>query len=118
MNYAYIIKRTGLYRTILSATIQQLIEKNLLMVSDEHGNILNEPSKRRGHPLLFYQSRLVRDLSMTSSGLRTTLVRNPEHNKRNTKQKKYLQKKETTENLERLKEMQATLAEHVRIKHE
>ena len=107
MSYEFIIKRTGLYRTILSSTIQTLIDKQLLQVSDLEENILYNAHQRRGRTLLFYQPLLVRNSDMPYSQIRTTHVRNAEHNKRNTIKKKFLQK----ENIEKINEMQQQLSE-------
>lgn len=106
LSYEYIIKKTGLYRTIISPTIQDLIEKQLLQVTDLKGTVLHHAYQRRGKSLLFYQPQLVRNCDKTYSQSRTTLVRNSEHNKRNTLKKKFLQK----ENIEKLKEMQQQLS--------
>lgn len=114
LSHSFILKKTGLYRTILSATIQGLIDKNLLIVTDEKGTVLSEAGKRRGQPLLFYQPQLVRICDMTSSQSRTRLVRNYEHNKRNTLKRKTIQKA----NIEKLKELQKPLLEKLKLQFE
>ena len=105
MSYEYIIKKTGLYRTILTETIQSLIDMSLLLVTDAKGNALHQSHERKGKRLLFYQFQPVRSFDTTCSQSRTAPVRSSEHNKRNIIKKKFLQK----ENIEKLKAMQQQL---------
>lgn len=103
MTYSFIIKRTGLYRTLLSKTIQSLVDLKLIIVTDYQGNILDEPQKRKGSHALFYQFQPVRNFDDACSQYRTRPVRNSEHNKRNTLKKKILQK-ENDRNIDELKQ--------------
>jgi len=117
LTYNFIIKRTGLYRTILSKTIQQLVEKRLLLVTNSQGTILATTKQRRGNPLLFYEVRLVRDPDNTSSLSGIRLIRDSEHNKRNTPQRKTIQKKTNRQqaNLRQLHSMIHDLAEQKQV---
>ncbi len=110
MTYDYIIKKTGLYRTILSSTIQSLVYLKVLVITDYEGTILDTAEKRKGKHSLFYQFQPVRNFDTTCTELRTTPIRNLEHNKRNTNKKKLIQK----ENLEKLKDMQNILTIELR----
>ncbi len=98
MTYAYIIKRTGLYRSCLSTTIQSLINKQLLKVTDFSGQLLDTPQKRKGIRFLFYE--YVRQVPVcnndtTYSNNQTRPVWVLEHNKRNTNQNKLIQNKKS-----------------------
>lgn len=117
LSYSFILKKTGLYRTVLSKTIQSLIDKSLLVVTDGKETELHQAHERRGHPLLFYESRLVRICDMTCSQSRIRLVRDCEHNKRNTLKRKIIQKK-SAENIERLQVLQQSLIDKMKIQFE
>lgn len=112
MSYEFIIKKTGLYRTILTETIQSLIDLGLLLVTDKKGNALHLSHERKGKRLLFYQFQPIRNFDTTCSQSRTAPVRSSEHNKRNTIKKKFLQK----EHFEKLKELKKELSEHLKMK--
>lgn len=114
LSHGFILKKTGLYRTVLSKTIQGLIDKNLLIVTDGRGTELYHPHERRGHSLLFYEPRLVRIFDMTYSQSRTRPVRDYEHNKRNTLKRKTIQ----NENIEKLKALQQPLLDKLKINFE
>lgn len=95
MTHGYISKRTGLYRACLSTTIQSLINKQLLLVTDEDGKIMNTPFKRKGKRFLYYEyvrREHISNPDTTYLQLQTRHVCNSEHNKRNTIQKKMEQK--------------------------
>jgi hypothetical protein len=111
LSYDFILKKTGLYRTILSVTIQGLIDKKLLIVSDRKGNELSKAQDRKGKRFLFYQFQPVRNSDMTCSQSRIEPVRNSEHTQRNTNKKKLLQK----ENIEKLKALQLPLMEKLKM---
>ena len=114
LSYEFIIKRTGLYRTVLTSTIQSLIDLGILIVSDKKGNILLKAEERKGKRSLFYQFQPIRNFEDTCSQIRIIPIRNSEHNKRNTYQKKLLQK----ENIKKITEINHSLSEHVKIKFE
>lgn len=114
LSYDYIIKRTGLYRTILSETIQQLIDLGLLVITDSYGNELKHSDERKGKRFLFYQFQHIRSFDTTYSQVRTTPIRSSEYNKRKTLKKKFLQK----EQFEKLKELKQQLSNHLKMKTE
>ena len=96
MTYQYIINRTGLYRTCLSSTIQILINKGLISVTDYFGKELSLSSQRKGHRSLYYSycdRKPIRPDTSTNPKSETPPVPYPEHNKRKTLQKKFKQKK-------------------------
>lgn len=94
MTYSFVIRKTGLYRTVLSKTIQSLIDKQLILVTDWSGNALQSPQQRAGKHILYYQFVLpVRSEDITCLHPQTGPVRKSEHNKRNTYQKKLLENK-------------------------
>lgn len=111
LTYGFILKKTGLYRTILSKTIQSLLDRNLLIITDKKGNLLNQAHERRGHSLLFYQCQLVRNPNTSDSQLQTRLVRVPEHNKRNTFKRNSIQE----ENIKRLRDLQQPLLDKLKM---
>lgn len=112
LSYDFIIKKTGLYRTILTQTIQSLIDKKLLIVSNRNGIALHHAHERKGKRFLFYQFQPVRNFDTTYSQSRTEPVRNSEHNKRNTLKRKTTQK----ENVETLNALKQSLINHLRMK--
>jgi len=93
MTYSFLIKRTGLYRTVITETIKTLIDKNLIIVTDKTGKRLNTAIERKGKRCLFYQYQHVRNSSTTSSEKQTEPIPKLEHNKRNTIKNKIYQKK-------------------------
>lgn len=99
MTYGYISKKTGLYRACLSATIQSLIDKRLLHISDESGNVMDIPSKRKGKRHLYYEylRKGVYNSDTTNLQLQTQHILNSEYNKRNTNKINSIQKKEPNE---------------------
>jgi hypothetical protein len=107
LTYGFLIKKTGLYRTVLSQAIQSLIIRGLLIVSDYDGKPLMHPHERQGKHFLYYQH--VRNFNQADSQSDITPVRHLEHNKTNTLKKKTLSKEQLTENLERLEELKAGL---------
>ena len=46
--------KTGLSRRIISQTIQSLIVKQLIRVTDFHGNLLHHPQERKGKVSIYY----------------------------------------------------------------
>lgn len=94
LTYGYLIKKTGLYRTILSETIQSLVDQGLLIISDYDGTVLKYSYQRKGKHFLFYQFQPVRNFDSSCSQFRTELVRKSEHNKRKTIKNNSLQKEQ------------------------
>ncbi|MBX7226994.1 MAG: replication protein [Chitinophagales bacterium] len=111
LTYDFIIKKTGVYRTILSETIQRLVDKKLLLVTDRQSIILPTAHDRKGKWFLYFQFQPVRISEVTYSELRTEPIRDSEHNKRNTLKRNTKQKKTNRENIERLKNLKQPLIE-------
>lgn len=111
LTYDFIIKKTGAYRTILSETIQSLVDKKLLIITDRQGNILPTAQDRTGKWFLYFQFQPIRISDTTYSELRTEPIRDYEHNKRNTLKRNTIQKKANTDNIERLKNLKQPLLE-------
>lgn len=111
LTYDFIIKKTGVYRTILSETIQSLVDKKLLLVTDKLGNVLDTAKKRSGQWFLFFQFQPIRISDTTYSQLRTEPIRDSEYNKRNTLKRNTKQKKANSENIERLENLKQPLLE-------
>ena len=47
-------QKTGLSKRVISQSIQSLVDKKLIRITNYEGNILDTPLKRRGNPHLFY----------------------------------------------------------------
>lgn len=54
LTFSELIRRTGLGHRIISTSIQSLIEKKLLKLTDYQGKELSTPLERRGQLYLFY----------------------------------------------------------------
>lgn len=54
ISHSQFIKKTGLSRRVISKTIQSLVDKGLIVVSDYRGNILYTAQKRKGRGYLYY----------------------------------------------------------------
>jgi phage replication O-like protein O len=54
LTFSELIRRTGLGHRIISTSIQSLIDKELLRVTDYQGESLNSPQERKGKLYLFY----------------------------------------------------------------
>lgn len=54
MNYYQIQQKTGLSRRVITQTIQSLIIKHLIIVTDYSGNRLHQPHQRKGKIGIFY----------------------------------------------------------------
>src|SRR5690349_13740043 len=53
ISHGQFIKKTGLCRRIISKTLQSLIEKNLIQVTCQYGNTLDQPEDRKGVSRMF-----------------------------------------------------------------
>jgi hypothetical protein len=51
--------KTGSSRRAISSAIEVLVSKELIVVLDRHGNLLNDPLKRQGKPKLFFRPSLL-----------------------------------------------------------
>lgn len=58
MTYVQLQKKTGLSKRIITETIQSLINKNLILVTDYQNKPLENTGDRKGKILLFYSSPL------------------------------------------------------------
>ena len=91
LSYNFLIKKTGLYRTVLTLTIKTLVDKNILLITDFKGKALINAEDRKGKRILYYQFKPIRNSDTTYMQLQTEPVRNSEHNKRKTIKNKNLQ---------------------------
>jgi phage replication O-like protein O len=60
MTYTQIQEKTGLSRRVIADTIQNLINKKLIVVTDYQKNTLENTVDRKGKILIFYSSPLAR----------------------------------------------------------
>lgn len=58
ITYGQLSKKTGLSKRIISETIQSLILKQLITVTDFKGNIIHLPQQRKGKVGIYYASNL------------------------------------------------------------
>lgn len=117
LTYNYIISKTGLYRTILSETIQSLVDKKMLVITNIQGTTLDTPQSRSGKRYLFFQYQPVRNFDVTYSQSRIVPIRIYEQNKRNTIKRKSIQKQTARQvnNLNQLKNIVHQLSDEKRI---
>jgi len=54
ITYGQFVTKTGISRRTISETIQSLITKHLIRVTDYKGNILHSPSQRKGKVGIYY----------------------------------------------------------------
>jgi hypothetical protein len=54
ITHGQFVNKTGLSRRIISETIQSLIVKHLITVTDYHGNLLHNPQQRKGKVGIYY----------------------------------------------------------------
>jgi len=85
MTYSQLISKSGLGHRIIATSVQCLIQKQLLKVTDYQGNELKTPNQRRGKLYLFYTPlRITTALSSTKEGTNThKQVHKGMHNKTN-----------------------------------
>lgn len=116
ITYSQFISKTGLSRRIISASINSLIEKKLILVSDSSGNILNKPNQRKGKTHIYYSSLLehMQNLHISTCAnnsknmckKRHQHVQNMVYNKRNyNKTKETKETKERENNFKHIKEI-------------
>lgn len=83
------MQKTGLSRKIVSLAIKGLLQKGLLTITDQSGNLLHLSEDRKGKNYIFYASKLGHILSTTSVHSSPAPGYNSTHNKRNyTKENK------------------------------
>lgn len=85
LTYSQLIKKTGLGHRIIATSIQCLIEKNLLKVTDYKGHELSTPNERRGKLYLYYTPLRITSalLHKKNSTNQPKVVQKVEHNKTN-----------------------------------
>ena len=82
ISYSQFISKTKLSRRIISRTIQVLVRKQLILITDSHGASLKQPRKRKGRQYLYYQCTFESMLVPSTSALREPrLVQKSVHNK-------------------------------------
>jgi phage replication O-like protein O len=54
ISHEHFIRKTNLSRKIISKSLQSLVTKGLIIISDYRGNILESPYKRKGRSYLYY----------------------------------------------------------------
>ena len=95
ISYTLFNQKTGLSRRILSETIQSLIDKELIILTDFIGNKLHSPEQRKGKVGIFYAPNIPRcaESSIKVCKQKHIAVHNRVYNKTNntklTKQKSY-----------------------------
>ncbi len=57
MTYSQLITKSGLSRRIIADTIQSLIDKELIQVTDYHNNQLHTPISRKGKTGIYFSTR-------------------------------------------------------------
>lgn len=95
ISHAQFIKKTGISRKVISKTIQSLINKHLIEITDFNGNQLNTPQKRKGKLYLYYSFiglEHVHSTASTCAQNTTAPVHSKPHNKR-----KYTKENKTKE---------------------
>ena len=60
ISYSLFNQKTGLSRRILTETIQSLIDKELIVLTDNTGNKLHTPEQRKGKVGIFYAPNIPR----------------------------------------------------------
>lgn len=73
--------KARLSRRIISETIKRLVEKRLIVVTDNDGNVLDKPSERKGRFFLYYSATCA-NYDTNLCRLQHKPVQNMEHNKR------------------------------------
>lgn len=79
------VKKTGLSRRVISTTIDTLVKRNLIRVSDYDNYALVTPQRRKGKSYLYYEviHKPVQNVTPTSAANTYKPVQNPYHNKKN-----------------------------------
>lgn len=91
ITYSQFIYKTGISRRIISVAINSLLKKNLIQITDTHGNALDVPKDRKGRFFIYYSPNLesVQSLSTCAKSdtnmckKRHEHVQKMIHNKRN-----------------------------------
>lgn len=54
ISHGQFMQKTGLSRRVISKTLKSLVHKELVSVTDQYGNVLNESGDRKGMARMFY----------------------------------------------------------------
>lgn len=54
ISHGQFIKKTGLSRRMVSKTLQSLVSKDLITITDRNDNLLHQPEKRKGVSWMYY----------------------------------------------------------------
>jgi hypothetical protein len=54
ISHGQFMKKTGLCRRVISKTLQSLVSKGLVTITDRNGSLLHQPEKRKGVSWMFY----------------------------------------------------------------
>jgi hypothetical protein len=83
ISHSQFMSKSGLSRRIISDTVQHLIIKQLIAVTDTYGKDLNDPKQRKGRQYLFYQTIFLPVHCTTETNAKDTSrpVQNMAHNK-------------------------------------
>jgi len=85
MNYTQLIQKSGYSRRVIADTIQVLINKELITVTDYRNNTLHTPKLRKGKTSIYFSSCFFKhaDNSKKIGTLKHKDVQKPLHNKTN-----------------------------------
>lgn len=75
ISHSQFIKKTSLCRRVISNSIKSLVTKGLINISDYGGNVLNEPTLRKGKSSLIYSPVFV--AAIKESSIPKTLSKYP-----------------------------------------
>lgn len=67
ISHSQFIKKSGLSRRIVIATIQKLIDKKLINVTDDKGSPLHCPTERKGKRRLYYETMFKKECKYAKS---------------------------------------------------
>ncbi len=86
ITHQFFMKKTGLSRKVISKTIQALVVKEYISITDFKGELLDAPHKRKGKSYLYYalNSQLMYSVPLTYVHSTTRPVCQRVHNKRKT----------------------------------
>lgn len=59
ISHGQFMRKTGLCRRVISKTLKSLVQKDLVSITDQYGNLLREPCKRKGVTRMFYSFQSV-----------------------------------------------------------
>jgi phage replication O-like protein O len=100
ISHLQFIRKTKLSRKIISKSLQSLVAKGLIVISDCRGNLLDSPYKRKGRSYLYYSFQPVYLKPGTCAKSSIRPVQESQFNKRN-----YPKETETKEALKTIGEL-------------